>query len=190
MTTTRAVRRRLDLTRPVARRVVVDCVRVAQQAPCGSGVFGQHWVLVTDSALRAEIARYYRLSCAAYPLPRGMGARSVDSAAYLAERFAEVPVLALACVETGRPLPEGSQVSLWAAVLPSVWSYQLAARSRGLGTVLTTRHLMYANEIAELLGIPAGVHQAALVPTAYYRGETFRPANRPPTESVTHFDRW
>lgn len=190
LTTTRAVRRRLDLTRPVPRRTVVDCVRVAQQAPCGDGRYRQHWLLVTDPGLRAEIGRYYRLSCERYQVTGAMSGPSVRSAAYLAEHLARVPVLALACLETGGPLSAGSQASVWATVLPSVWSYMLAARDRGLGTVWTTRHLAYAAEVAELLGIPPGVHQAALVPTAYHRGTAFRPASRPPVESVTHLDRW
>jgi nitroreductase len=195
LTTTRAVRRRLDLTSPVPLREVVDCLRIAQQAPCGAGQYRQHWVVVTEPGVRAEIARLYRASCDRYPLrvseePGAVSQRSADSAGHLAEHFAEVPVLVLACLDTGGPLPAGNQASLWATLLPSVWSYMLAARSRGLGTVWTTRHLTYATEIAELLGIPPGVHQAALIPTAYYRGATFRPASRPPLESNLHLDRW
>jgi nitroreductase len=193
LTTTRAVRRRLDLTRPVPLREVLDCLRVAQQAPCGTGQHRQHWVVVSDVGLRAEIARLYRASYDRYATGTGAGPaaqRLVEGTRYLAEHLAEVPVLVLACLDTGGPLPNGNQASTWATLLPAVWSYMLAARSRGLGTVWTTRHLTYAGEIAALLGIPAGVHQAALIPTAYYRGASFRPANRPPLESAVHLDQW
>jgi nitroreductase len=195
LTTTRAVRRRLDLGRPVPLAEVVDCLRIAQQAPNGVGQYQQHWVVVRDPAVRAELARLYRKSCARYEVrvgdgPGAMSRRSAEGASHLAEHFDEVPVLVLACLDTGGPLPTGNQASLWATLLPSVWSYMLAARSRGIGTVWTTRHLSYAAEVAELLDIPSGVHQAALVPTAYYRGSTFRPAPRPPLESSLHVDRW
>ncbi|MBB4912852.1 AfsA-related hotdog domain-containing protein [Actinophytocola algeriensis] len=116
------------------------------------------------------------------------GEAGVDtSLSLLAEQGAEVVCEAdlTLRVSTERTTP-----SLWATLLPSVWSYMLAARSRGIGTVWTTRHLSYAAEVAELLDIPSGVHQAALVPTAYYRGSTFRPAPRPPLESSLHVDRW
>lgn len=189
LTTTRAVRRRLDLTRPVPLREVLDCLRVAQQAPCGTGQYRQHWVVVSDADLRAEIARHYLASYDRYAA-REPDPVLAEGTRYLAEHLAEVPVLVLACLDTGGPLPAGNQASTWATLLPAVWSYMLAARGRGLGTVWTTRHLTYASEIAELLGVPAGVHQAALVPTAYYRGESFRPANRPPLESAVHLNQW
>jgi nitroreductase len=195
LTTTRAVRRRLDLTRPVPLTEVVDCLRIAQQAPCGTGQYRQHWVVVSEPAVRAEIGRLYRASCDRYRLRVGDGPgevtqRSADSADHLANHLAEVPVLVLACLDTGGPLVAENQASLWATLLPAVWSYMLAARGRGLGTVWTTRHLAHADEIAELLGIPPGVHQAALIPTAYHLGTTFRPASRPPFEESLHVDRW
>jgi nitroreductase len=66
----------------------------------------------------------------------------------------------------------------------------LAARSRGLGTAWTTLHLAYEQEVADILDIPAGVHQAALIPTAYYTGDTFKPAPREPLSEILHYDRW
>ncbi|GAA0934683.1 nitroreductase family protein [Nonomuraea longicatena] len=189
LTTTRSVRRRLDLDRPVPLALVEECLRIAQQAPCGSGRNLAHWVVVTDPATRAEIGEVYRSA-----FERAAGSRrstpSLDSARYLAHRLGEVPVLVLACLETGGPLPDGNQAGLWGSLLPSVWSYMLAARARGLGTVLTTAHLAGERQVAQLLGIPPGVHQGALIPTAYYLGDTFRPATRPPLEGVLHRERW
>jgi nitroreductase len=189
LTTTRSVRRRLDLDRPVPMALVEDCLRIARQAPCGSGRNIGHWIVITDPAIRAEIGEVYRSA-----FERNAGSLrstpSLDSARYLAHRLGEVPVLVLACLETGGPLPGGSQASLWGSLLPSVWSYMLAARVRGLGTVLTTAHLAGERQVAELLGIPPEVHQGALIPTAYYLGDTFRPAARSPLEGVLHRERW
>lgn len=113
-----------------------------------------------------------------------------DSAAWLGEHMGEVPVLLLACIETDAPLPAGNQAGLWGSLLPAAWSYALAARSRGLGTAWTTLHLYREAEVAKLLGLPTGVHQGVLMPTAFYTGETFKPARRAPLDEVLHLDRW
>ena len=200
LTTTRSVRKRLDLTRPVPLELVRECLEVALQAPTGGNRQGWHWVVVTDPELRAGIAGYYKRSYDAYRGTRGTPVgtsprhatqqRVVSSSDHLADHLAEVPVLVLACIEAGAELPAENQAGLWGSLLPAAWSYQLAARARGLGTAWTTLHLSYEREVAELLGIPAYVRQGVLLPTAYYTGETFRPAPREPLESVLHVDRW
>jgi nitroreductase len=202
LTTTRSVRKRLDLTRPVPLELVRDCLEVALQAPTGGNSQGWHWLVVTDPDLRSSVGDYYRRSFNAYfegarrataaydPDRRAVQIRVGDSAQYLANHMGEVPVLVLACIETGAELSAENQAGLWGSLLPAAWSYQLAARARGLGTAWTTLHLSYEGEVAELLGIPAHVRQGVLLPTAYYTGETFRPAPREPLESVLHVDRW
>jgi nitroreductase len=195
LTTTRSVRRRLDLDRPVELAVVRDCVRIALQAPTGGNAQRWHWVVVTDPALREEIAGYYRRSWQLYSA--GFGEREpdpgrqrvTDSAAHLAAVLGRVPVLLIPCLEAAT-LPEGSQAGLWGSLLPAAWSYMLAARARGLGTAWTTLHLRYEQEVADLLGLPAGVRQGALIPTAYHTGTGFRPAARVPVEQVLHLDGW
>jgi len=202
LTTTRSVRKRLDLTRPVPLELVRECLEVALQAPTGGNSQGWHWLVVTDPDLRSSVGDYYRRSFEAYfegarrataaydPDRRAVQIRVGDSAQYLANHMGEVPVLVLACIETGAELPAENQAGLWGSLLPAAWSYQLAARARGLGTAWTTLHLSYEREIAQLLGIPPHVRQGVLLPTAYYTGETFRPAPREPLESVLHVDRW
>ena len=203
LTTTRSVRKRLDLTRPVPEELVRECLEVALQAPTGSNRQGWHWVVVTDPELRAGVGDHYRRSFDAYREDAQRAAAAItdadrratqervgDSAAYLAEHMADVPVLVLACIETAEELPAGNQAGLWGSLLPAAWSYQLAARARGLGTAWTTLHIRYEREVSALLGIPPHVRHGVLLPTAYYTGETFRPASREPLDHVLHLDRW
>jgi nitroreductase len=112
-----------------------------------------------------------------------------DSTEYLARHMSEVPVLVIPCLKAGE-LRAGNQASLWGSLLPATWSYMLAARARGLGTAWTTLHLGREKEVAELLGMPPNIHQAAIIPTAFYTGETFKPAPREPLDTVLHIDRW
>lgn len=200
LSTTRAVRKRLDFSRPVARQVILDCIRIAQQAPTGSNRQTWRWLVVTDAAKRQGLAELYRRTAADYfPLAREQAtaagqaqtARVYDSAQYLADHLHEAPAHVIPCL-LGRP-PEGAGARVggfFASIYPAVWSFNLALRARGLGTALTTLHLLREQEAAELLGIPADVTQAALLPVAYTIGERFRPAARPPPESITFFDQW
>ncbi len=206
LTTTRAVRRRLDLTRPVERELVEECLAIAHQAPTGS--FRQHWryVVVTDAATRAALGELYRRGWQAYrDAGLGAGSRSTGdaaadaagqriaaSSAYLAEHMGEVPVLVVPCI-MGRTDGAGvtAQASAWGSILPGVWSFMLAARSRGLGTAWTTLHLAHEREAAELLGIPYDdVMQAALIPLAHTVGTSFRPGPREPLERSVRWERW
>lgn len=202
LTTTRTVRRRLDLDRAVPLGVVRECLEVALQAPSGSNRQTWHWVVVTDQEQRRAIGEYYRRSVAAYlDSPGAAGKLYADdpsrsqvqqrvggSVEYLGEHLGEVPVHVIPCLK-GR-LPRGNQAGFWGSVLPAAWSYMLAARARGLGTAWTTLHLAYEREISELLGLPDDVHQAVLIPTAYYTGTSFRPAARQPLDEILHLDRW
>ena len=203
LTTTRTVRKRLDLTRDVPMELVRESIEVALQAPSGSNRQGWHWLVITDADLRAAIGTIYREATEKY-LASGSSAASQfaddperarvqqrvgDSAAWLGAHMAEVPVMVLPCIEAPR-LPSGSQAGLWGSLLPAAWSYQLAARARGLGSAWTTLHLTREQEVADLLGLPEHVRQGVLLPTAYYTGEAFKPAKRQPLDDVLHVDSW
>jgi nitroreductase len=200
LSTTRAVRRRLDLERPVRRQVILDCVRLAQQAPTGSNSQGWRWVIVDDPTLRKGLAALYKKAADAYlELARGrlseadtQTARVYDSAFWLVDHLADVPVHAIPCL-TGRPSAEGGNIagaSYYGSIFPAVWSFQLALRSRGLGSALTTLHLVHEREAAELLGLDYGqITQVALLPVAYTRGTDFKPAQRPAPETITSWNR-
>ncbi|HET9871427.1 MAG TPA: nitroreductase family protein [Propionibacteriaceae bacterium] len=203
LTTTRSVRKRLDFSREVPQGLVRECLEVALQAPSGSNRQGWHWVVVTERETRRVIGDYYRQAVADYLRSPGSAAalfadepdrsaiqrRIGDSVAYLGEHLGEAPVLVIPCI-TAPHLGSGNQAGLWGSILPAAWSFMLAARARGLGTAWTTLHLTYEREISELLGIPADVRQGALIPTAYYLGDTFHPAPRQPLAEVLHIDRW
>ena len=199
LSTTRAVRRRLDLTRPVEREVLEDCLRLAQQAPTASYAQNWHFVVVTDAGARAALGELWRSVAGPYLARRAKAAaadpvvaRISDSVRHLAEHIHEVPVHVIPCVE-GRTdgAPAAAQAPRWASIIPAAWSFMLAARARGLGGVWTTFHLRHEREAAELLGIPyERVMQAALIPVAYTVGTDFRPAPRRPLDTMVHWDRW
>jgi len=200
LTTTRAVRKRLDLERPVEPEVITECLELATQAPTGSNSQGWRFLVVTDADKRAALADLYRRGGEAYlkAAQEGMGdensemKRVVDSAAYLVDHLAEVPVHVIPCIY-GRftdGAPTFMTAGLFGSIFPAVWSFQLALRSRGLGTCITSFHLAFEDEAAELLGIPDTVTQSCLLPVAYYTGEGFRPAARRPVAEVTHWETW
>jgi nitroreductase len=196
LSTTRAVRKRLDLTRPVEREVLEECLQLAQQAPTGSYAQNWHFVVVTDPDKRAALAEIWREVAGPYlerrPAPDGQFVRIGDAVRHLAAHLHEVPVHVIPCIESrteGKSVV--AQASVWSSIIPAAWSFMLAARSRGLGTVYTTFHLYKEREAAEILGIPYDeVMQAALIPVAYTIGTDFKPGRRKPLDSMVHWDGW
>ena len=204
LTTTRAVRKRLDFDRPVPRELLLECLHVAVQAPTGSNRQEWQFVFVDEPEKKQAIAEHYGRSWDAYnslPRPRyadgdERGARQplvVSSAQYLRQRMHEAPWLMIPCVR-GR-LREGAstaeQAGLWGSIVPAFWSFLLAARVRGLGTAYTTLHLIYEREVAGILGIPYDEYtQAGMTPIAYYTGDRFRPAARLPLDGIAHWNGW
>lgn len=211
LASTRAVRKRLDFDKPLPLEVVKECLELAVQAPTGSNAQGWQFMFVTDPAKKAKIGEYYAQAWSLYEnmpyaihnLNRATGddslessqVRSTSSAEYLAQNMARAPVLMIPCI-TGRTDSKDtsnvlSQASMWGSIIPAAWSFMLAARARGIGSAWTTLHLMHEEAIAELLGIPyADIMQVALIPLAYTKGTQFKPAYRPPVETVMHVDQW
>ncbi len=203
LTTTRAVRKRLDLTRPVPRDLVLDCVRISTQGPAGGNYQKWRWLIVDDPDKKLVIADAYRRTYAPYieqqkQAVERAGNQSeknsiIDSSMHLAEVLHDVPVLAIPCA-LGSPddagAVSGAAQGWWGSVIPSIWSYCLAARSRRLGTAWTTLHLGDEQVVAEALGIPSSVTQLACIPTAYYTGDDFKIARRRPAEDVTYWNTW
>jgi nitroreductase len=197
LSTTRAVRRRLDVARPVEREVIFECLQLAIQAPTASNEQNWGWMVITDADKRAAIAEIYRslgeeyLAQAAKTVSDPQTRRVYESALALTGILADVPVHVIPCIEgrfDGNSLPVAA--SAWASIIPAAWSFLLALRSRGLGSVWTTLHLVNEREVAELLGIPDTVTQAALFPVAYTIGTDFKPAARPPVSTITSWNTW
>ncbi|WP_123028648.1 nitroreductase family protein [Mycolicibacterium stellerae] len=206
LTTTRSVRKRLDLSRDVPLELVRECLTIALQAPTSAN--RQHWsfIVIADPGQKRRIAEIYKrqwdwLASTPYavgvrfaddPTRAPQQSRAADSGAYLAEHLAEVPVLVLPCIEVegdGQITPS-NQADTWGSIMPAAWSFMLAARTRGLGTAWTSLSTSVEPEIRSVIGYPDNVYHASLIPTAYYTGETFKPGTRQPLDDVLHLDTW
>ena len=204
LTTTRSVRKRLDLSRPVEPALIEECLRIALQAPTGSNQQKWHFIVLTDRDKRKAVADLYHKSFELYrpsDVPEDTPAiddphaaqmqRVISSARYLSNHMHEVPVLIIGCYE-GRPdQPEPfAQAGLYGSILPAAWSLMLALRARGLGAAWTTLHLRYEREVAEILDLPDNLTQAVLLPVAYFTGDDFKPAKRQPASQAIHWNGW
>jgi nitroreductase len=212
LTTTRAVRKRLDLSRAVEPEKILECLRIATQAPTGGNLQRTRWVVVTDAAKRKALGDLYKRAMDPYhaimePLAAAAGTSDsvLSSSKYLAEIMGDVPALVIPCElgsfgDANMLLRAGSYPhelsdnvaasGFYGSVWPAVWSFMLALRSRGLGSALTTMHLALEREAAELLAIPDTVTQIGLIPVAYYTGSDFKPAQRRPAEEITYWNEW
>jgi nitroreductase len=203
LSTTRSVRKRLDLDQPVPREAVLECLELALQAPTGGNSQEWRWLFVEDADKKRAIAEVYRTQQKSL-LTRNFARHGdirdrqmdamLESARYLNEHLHEVPVLLIPCV-AGRP-ETGSvngSAGFWGSLLPAVWSFMLALRSRGLGSAWTSAHLIGDGErhVADILGIPADDYaQGGLFPIAYTKGTDFKKAVRVPADEVMSWDSW
>jgi nitroreductase len=191
LTTTRAVRRRLDFSKEVPLDVVKECLALAIQAPTGSNAQLWRWIVVTDPSTRRALAELYRNPPpGATPTEPDLQItpqqeRMLASAYYLMDHVTEVPMFVLPCTRD-----VGGAAGWPPSIYPAVWSFILALRSRGLGSVITTAHLFHREEAAALLGIPEGYVQTCLLPVAYYTGADFKPAVRRPIDEVCFLNHW
>ncbi|MFI5040409.1 MAG: nitroreductase family protein [Acidimicrobiales bacterium] len=205
LTTTRTVRRRLDLTRPVERSDVTACLEVALQAPNASNQQWWAWVVVDDAATRKRMADVYRAGMTERAeqiarmdgTPTGYTVKTREqqiqvSVNHLRDHLHEVPVLVVPTI-FGRldGADIATQASRWGSVIPAVWSFMLALRAKGMGSAWTTTHLLHEAEMAEVLGIPFDqVTQVGLFPVAYTIGTTFRPGVRDASGDAIRWNRW
>ena len=212
LTTTRAVRKRLDFDKAVAPELINECIEIALQAPTGGNAQSWQFMVVYDAEKRAALADLYRQAWARYKQSPGSVfdladketetdrrdqlRRVSESADYLVDNLQRVPVHVIPCVPARVERLTGSfasvgLASIYGSIAPATWSFMLAARARGLGTCWTTAHLMHEQEAAELLGIPyENFTQIALIPTAYFKGKDFKPSLRKSVENVLHVNSW
>ena len=214
LTTTRSVKKRLDLSRPVDPEVIQRCIEIALQSPTGVNSQGWYFLVVTDPDKRLALGEVYRRAMRDYiefqnqqppqyptdSLRAGQWQRMLDASMYLNERVHEAPVHIIPCINTQvkdypllfqSPTPSSFyHASLYGSILPAAWSLMLALRARGLGSAWTTVHLVYEKEAAAILDIPDTILQVALLPVAHFTGDDFRPARRLPVEEVTYWNGW
>lgn len=198
LTTTKQVRKRLDLDRAVPTSELMDCIELAGHAPMGGNLERNRWMIIDDAEKKAAIAEHFasvgRPYLAANREQRGddRSQRVMDSAEFLVDHLAEVPALVLAMRLDRPPIDasQGQEAAYYGSVVPGVWSFQLAARVRGIGSAWTTFHLEHEAEVAELLGIPSTVTQVCLLAVGYYTGDSFTPAPRREVAEVTYLNEW
>jgi nitroreductase len=210
LSTTRAVRKRLDFDKPVPDELIRECVSLAMQSPSGSNSMTMQFIIVKDEAKRKAIGAVYRECFSQYQAMDGVyirtidkgdtvlnqqQQRSADSADYLGDHMGDAPVLVIPCNVGGRTEAAGGlgmmASSVMANILPAMWSFMLAARARGMGTAWTTVHLMMEQQVADILGIPFDtVQQVCLSPLAFTKGTDFKAAIRPDAETIIHWDKW
>jgi nitroreductase len=204
LTATRSARKSLDLTTPVDIDDIRECLRIALQAANGSNSQSWRWLVVTDPALREQLAALYRDAyllrvggqMLADLMPAGSPeGRLMSSTEWLVENMAKVPVLVIPCYQPYLPRIDGDesfyQATLYGSIFPAVWNFQLALHARGYGTCVTTLHLHREDAVREMLGIPESYAQGCLLPVGRLRvGHTFRPAPRRPLNEVVAVDGW
>ena len=196
LATTRAVRRRLDLERPVDNQVLLDCIDLAEQAPTGGNLGSRRWIVVRDQTVKDQLAELYQQTAGAFMTGtaerlRGTGhpqEQVMASALYLLEHLAEVPAIVIPTI-IGRH--DGSaRPGLFDSVIQAAWSFCLALRVRGLGSTWVTAALQDESRVKEILGIPAHLTEIVLLPVAWTTGTEFRRAPRHPAREITYFDRF
>jgi nitroreductase len=196
LATTRAVRRRLDVTRPVDNQVLLDCIDLAEQAPTGGNLGSRRWIIVRDQAVKDELGELYRRTAVPFMAPiverlQGTGhpqEKVLASSLYLAEHLAEVPAIVIPTIigrydGSGRP-------GLFDSVVQAAWSFCLALRARGLGTTWVTAALQNEAKVKEILGIPDTMTEVVVLPVAWTKGTDFRRAPRRPARAIAYFDRF
>lgn len=196
LTTTRAIRRRMDFDRPVERETLIECIRIALQAPTGGGDERWRWLIVEDQEQKNALARLYRdaamgmFTNARDTSESEQRQRVYGDAVYLAENFERVPAIVIPCSHGTPPAEPAGAAGFFGSILPAVWSFQLALRMHGMGSAYTTAVLSRSDDLRAILGIPGGVTPAAMIPVGYTKGTKFRLARRSAPEDVTFIDRW
>ena len=196
VTTQRAIRRlKTDPIPDAALRQIMDA---AICAPSGGNRQGWSFLVVRDAAKRKRLGELYReawgelmkmpyYASASQAPPDSPAGKMLASARHLGEHMGEAPVLILACIA----LDPGVKptITTGASIYPAVQNIMLAARALGIGSCITTIHKFRDAQVKELLGIPADVETAALIPLGYPLGKFGRPPRRPLPE-VAFADRW
>lgn len=195
MASTRSMRRlKPD---PVSDELIAKILQAGACAANGGNTQKWRFLVVKDPAIKKAVAAYYKKAFDDVVGPRyrssapppGVTAerytRQHSAVEYLTEHFHEAPVWIVACMDDG-PNPNRSS---GASIYPAMQNMILATRALGLGTTLTTRHLLHEKEAEAALGLPPGVHSYAILPIGYPMGK-FGPVGRGPLADIVFQDKW
>lgn len=195
---------------PVPDEIITSVLEAAICAPSGGN--SQDWLfaVITDPEQKRRIGGAYAkaskmvrpyYSDAARPahMSEDEYRRLQSSGFHLHEHMEEAPVLILVAAKKKPPrhydyidsaIAERSQLfTRMASIYPAVQNIILACRAMGLGTVLTTNHLLCEEEIKTIIGLPDDIETFALMPVGYPLGK-FGPVRRKPLSEVAIRDRW
>jgi len=199
LSTTRSVRKRLDMSKPVPRQVIEECLELALQAPNGSNRNDWRWVVVDDKEKIAKLGNIYRATMAdinrAYRMDVGIDPHHsalMSSVAALVDSIDRAPAMVVPLM-MGRAEGKSAmeQAAMWGSVIQAVWSLFLALRERGIGAAWTTITLQREREVADLLSIPFDQYtQVGLFPIAYTIGTDFKKAWRKPLSEVLTYNQF
>ncbi len=194
--TTRAMRRlKPD---PVPDELIRKILEAGVCAANGGNTQRWRFLVIKDAKIKKQVQVYYKkafdevvgpryLSSAPPPgVSRERYTRQHAAVEYLTDHFHEAPVWIVACLDEGTATPTRSS---GASIYPAVQNMLLAARALGLGSTLTTRHLLHEKDAEAALGLPPGVHSYAILPIGYPMGR-FGPVGRGPLADIVYEDRW
>lgn len=185
---------------PVPDELIHKIINAGLGAPSGGNV--QHWrfIVVKDPDIKQQLQQYYKKALdkilpryRSNPPPPGKTQeqknRMLDAVVYLTEYLHEAPVLIVCCLVGDFAASIGLAKMSGASIYPAVQNMLLAARGLGLGSTLTTRHLLFEKEVNAILGLPENAETFAILPIGYPIGN-FGPVSRVPLEEVTFQDQW
>lgn len=182
---------------PVPDALISKILQAGVCAPNGGNFQRWRFLVIKDRKIKEAVQKLYKRAFDETIGPRYLASdpppgvskerylRQHAAVAYLTDHFHEAPVWIVACLEDG-PNPNRAA---GASIYPAIQNMVLAARALGLGTTLTTRHLLFEKEAEAALGLPPGVHSYAILPIGYPMGK-FGPVKRAPLADIVYQDRW
>ncbi|HUN42262.1 MAG TPA: nitroreductase family protein [Acetobacteraceae bacterium] len=195
MHTTRSMRRLK--TDPVPDELIRKILEAGACAANGGNTQKWRFLVVKDPEIKKKVAVWYKKAfdevvgpryASSAPPPGSDAAkyqRQHSAVQYLTDHYHDAPVWIVACMEDGPNPGRGAGASIY----PAVQNMILAIRALGLGTTLTTRHLLHEKEAEAALGLPPGVHSYAILPVGYPMGK-FGPVGRGPLAEIVYQDKW
>jgi nitroreductase len=195
---------------PVADEIITKILEAAIRAPSGSNAQSWVFIVVKDAGKRKELGAVYKKASeilarrySEAPPPAHMDEkkyqRFMKSVQHLFDHMGDVPVLLVPCLKASmwsgavnlpaevRDRLAGSTRIAGSSIYPAVQNIILACRSFGLGTVLTTIHAFFEDEVRAILNLPPDIQSYALMPIGYPQGHHY-PVKRKPVNEVACLD--